>query len=143
MNELLNHFFQTNNKKELNSNLQKWIAAEKTKHLKKNPIKPVTKNEKKIAQIAEKQQKEVFQKVEKEILAKVVEVRKKKKVEDAQVAKEKANYVFKIGDRVRLIDGNAVGTVDKIEKQNIFINYGLFTTKAKIEQLELVEKGKK
>jgi len=143
MNELLNHFFQTNNKKELNSNLQKWIAAEKTKHLKKNPIKPVTKNEKKIAQIAEKQQKEVFQKVEKEILAKVVEVRKKKKVEDAQVAKEKANYIFKIGDRVRLIDGNAVGSVDKIEKQNIFINYGLFTTKAKIEQLELVEKGKK
>jgi len=75
-------------------------------------------------------------------LQKVVEVRKEKKIEATKIAKEKAAYVFKVNDRVRLVDGNAVGTVDKIEKNNIFINYGIFTTKAKVEQLELVEKAK-
>ncbi|NVK51576.1 MAG: DNA mismatch repair protein MutS [Flavobacteriaceae bacterium] len=142
VNELLNHYLQTNNKKQLNTELQKWIAAEKTKYLKKNPPKPKTKAEKKTAKVVEQKKKETLQKVEKEVLQKVVEVRKEKKKEAAKVAKAKANYVFKINDRVRLVDGNAVGTIDKIEKQYVFINYGLFTTKAKIEQLELVEKGK-
>jgi DNA mismatch repair protein MutS2 len=142
VNELLNHYFQTNNKKQLNTELQKWIAAEKTKHLKKNPPKPTTKAEKKTAKVVAQKKKESLQKVEKEVLQKVVEVRKEKKKEAAKVAKAKANYVFKVNDRVRLVDGNAVGTIDKIEKKNVFINYGLFTTKAKIEQLELVEKGK-
>lgn len=143
VNELLHHYFQTNNKKELNSNLQKWIASEKTKYLKKNPEKPKGKKEKKTLEITKQKQVEVLQKTEKEILKKVVEVRKVKKITEAKIAKEKAAYVFKVNDRVRLIDGNAVGTVEKIEKQNIFINYGLFTTKAKVSQLELVEKAKK
>lgn len=142
VNELLNHYLQTNNKKQLNTELQKWIAAEKTKYLKKNPPKPKTKAEKKTAKVVEQKKKETLQKVEKEVLKKVVEVRKEKKKEAAKVAKAKANYVFKINDRVRLVDGNAVGIIDKIEKKNVFINYGLFTTKAKIEQLELVEKAK-
>ena len=142
INELLNHYLQTNNKKQLNTELQKWIAAEKTKYLKKNPPKPKTTSEKKTAKVIAKKKKETLQKVEREVLQKVVEVRKEKKKEAAKVAKEKANYVFKINDRVRLVDGNAIGTIDKIEKKNVFINYGLFTTKAKAEQLELVEKGK-
>ena len=94
------------------------------------------------AKIVEKKKQEVIQQVEKEVLQKVVEVRKEKKVEATKIAKAKAEYVFKINDRVRLVDGNAVGTIDKIEKNNVFINYGMFTTKAKVEQLELVEKGK-
>lgn len=143
VNELLNHYLQTNNKKQLNAELQKWIVAEKTKFLKKNPPKPATKNEKKTAKIAEQKKQETIQKVEKEVLQKVVEVRKEKKIEATKIAKEKADYLFKINDRVRLIDGNAVGTIDKIEKQHVFINYGIFTTKAKAEQLELVEKAKK
>ncbi len=142
INELLNHYFQTNNKKQLNSELQKWIAAEKTKHLKKNPPKPKTKAEKKTAKVDQQKKKETLQKVEQEVLKKVVEVRKEKKKEAAKIAKAKADYVFKVNDRVRLTDGNAVGTIEKIEKKNVFINYGLFTTKAKVEQLELVEKGK-
>jgi hypothetical protein len=35
-----------------------------------------------------------------------------------------------------------VGTIDKIEKNQITLNYGQFTTLAKIAQIELVE-GKK
>ncbi len=143
VNELLNHYLQTNNKKQLNTELQKWIATEKTKYLKKNPIKPKTKAEKKTAKVVEKKKQEVIKQVEQEVLKKVVEVRKEKKIEAKKVATERANYIYKVHDRVRLIDGNAVGTIDKIEKKNVFINYGVFTTKAKIEQLELVEKAKR
>ncbi len=142
VNELLNHYLQTNNKKQLNTELQKWIATEKTKHLKKNPPKPKTKTEKKTAKVVAEKKKEVIQQIEKEVLKKVVEVRKEKKVEAKKEATARANYAYKVNDRVRLIDGNAVGTIDKIEKKNVFINYGIFTTKAKLEQLELVEKAK-
>ena len=143
VHELLNHYLQTNNKKQLNAELQKWIATEKTKHLKKNPPKPKTNAEKKTAKVVEKKKQEIIQQVEKEVLQKVIEVRKEKKIEATKIAKAKADYIFKINDRVRLVDGNAVGSIDKIEKNNVFINYGIFTTKAKVEQLELVEKATK
>ena len=143
VNELLNHYLQTNNKKQFNAELQKWIATEKTKFLKKNPSKPKTKTEKKTAKVVAEKKQETIKKVEKEILKKVVEVRKEKKIEATKIAKAKADYLFKVNDRVRLLDGNAVGTIDKIEKKHVFINYGIFTTKAKAEQLELVEKAKK
>mgnify|MGYP005991026161 CR=1 FL=1 len=142
INELLNKYFQTNNKKELSSNFLKWVTAEKTKHLKKKPVKPKTKIEKKIAKEVAQKQQEIIKKVEKEVLEKVVKVREEKKIEAKKIAKAKADYNFKINDRVRLIDGNAVGTIDKIEKKTVFINYGMFTTKASKEKLELVEKAK-
>jgi len=44
---------------------------------------------------------------------------------------------------VRLIDSNAVGTIEKIEKKSVEINYGLFTTKTSLDKLELVEASKK
>ncbi|MBL4643747.1 MAG: DNA mismatch repair protein MutS [Flavobacteriaceae bacterium] len=143
VNELLNNYFQTNNKKEFNTNLQKWIAAEKTKHLKKTPVKEKTKEEKRKDKRDIIKKQEVVKQIEKEVLQKVVEVRKEKKIEEKKEATARANYAYKINDRVRLIDGNAVGTIDKIEKKNVFINYGFFTTKAKLEQIELVEKAKK
>jgi DNA mismatch repair protein MutS2 len=141
-NELLNKYFQTNNKKELNTNFNKWVASEKTKHLKKNPVKPKTKTQKQKAKIVQKQLKETIEKVEKEVLQKVVKVREEKKKEAVKVAKEKANYQYKINDRVRIIDSNSVGTIDKIDKKNITINYGIFTTKTTVDKLELVEKAK-
>lgn len=142
-NELLNKYFQTNNKKELTTNFLKWSASEKTKNLKKKPAKPVSKAEKKKKQIEVKKKQEVVKQIEKEVLKKVVEVRKEKKIEAIKIAKAKSDYIFKVNDRVRLIDGNAVGTIDKIEKKYAFINYGVFTTKASVDKLELVEKAKK
>ncbi|WP_075343245.1 endonuclease MutS2 [Tenacibaculum agarivorans] len=142
LNELLNKYFQTNNKKELSANFFKWVASEKTKFTKKNPPKKKTKQEKAKEKETEAKQKQAIQKVEQEVLKKVVEVRKEKKEEAKKEAKARAEYVYKVGDRVRLIDGNSVGTIDKIEKKNAFINYGLFTTKTSIEKIELVEKAK-
>ncbi|CAM1358175.1 Endonuclease MutS2 [Tenacibaculum sediminilitoris] len=143
INELLNKYFQTNNKKELTANFFKWVTAEKTKHIKKNPPQKKTKTEKKQEKVATQKQQEAIKKVEKEVLQKVVKVREDKEKEAKKIAKERAAYVFKVNDKVRLIDGNAVGSIDKIEKKKAFINYGVFTTEAKIEQLELVERAKK
>lgn len=142
-NELLNKYFQTNNKKELSTEFFKWVAAENTKRIKKGPLKKQTKTEKKQEKIIDQKQKEAIKKVEKEVLQKVIKIREEKKEEAKKIAIEKAAYIYKINDRVRLIDGNSVGTIDKIEKKTVFINYGIFTTKAKLEQLELVERAKK
>ena len=135
INEFLNKYFQTNNKKELTANFLKWTAGEKTKYLKRNPskIKPkkteVNKNEKK-----------GIEQVEKEVLKKVAEVRKERKAEAKKIAQTKVNYVFKVNDKVRLEDGNAVGVIERIEKKKALINYGMFTTQADVSKLELVER---
>ena len=142
-NELLNKYFQTNNKKELNTNFNKWVADEKVKHIKKNPELPKTKSQKQKAKIVEKQMQETIKKVEKEVLKKVVEVRKEKKIEEAKIAKTKSEYNYQINDRVRIIDSNSVGTIDKIDKKSVTINYGIFTTKTTLAKLELVERAKK
>lgn len=141
-NELLNKYFQTNNKKELNQKFNKWVADEKVKYAKKNPIKLKTKSQKQKAKVVEKQLQNVIKKVEKEVLEKVVEVRKEKEIKAATVAKEKAAYVYKLNDKVRIIDSNSVGTIDKIDRKNITINYGIFTTKTTVDKIELVQKGK-
>ena len=142
MNEFLNKFFQTNNKKELLTSFNKWVADERVKHLKKNPEKPKTISQKQQAIIHKKRQEEIIKQVENEVLKKVVKVREEKKIEAEKVAKEKQNYHFKIHDRVRIIDSNSVGTIDKIDKKTVVINYGIFTTKTSVDKLELVEKSK-
>ena len=142
-NEFLNKYFQTNNKKELTTNFYKWVSDEKVKHLKKTPEIPATKSQKQQAKIVEKQLQQVIQKVEKEVLDKVVEVRQEKKVEAAKIAQEKSEYNYQINDKVRIIDSNSVGTIDKIDKKSVTINYGFFTTKTSVNKLELVEKAKK
>ena len=100
--------------------------------MKKNPLKPKTKSQKKQAKLVEKQLEEVIQKVENEVMKKVVEIRNIKNKEAEKLAKIKAEYVFKVNDRVRLIDGSSVGTIEKIEKKKAFINYGNFTTEASL-----------
>ncbi|MDG1172568.1 MAG: DNA mismatch repair protein MutS, partial [Polaribacter sp.] len=142
-NELLHKYFQTNNKKELTANFNKWFADEKVKHVKKNPSKPKTTSQKKKAIVVKKQLEEVIKKVENEVLKKVVVVRKEKKIAAAKIAKERAEYIYRVDDRVRIIGANSIGSIDKIDKKNITINFGNFTTKTSIEKLELVEKAKK
>ncbi len=143
MNELINKYFQTNNKKEFTADFNKWIAIEKTKHLKKNPPIPVTKAQKKQVKVEIKKVAEKLKSIEKEVVVEVVKVREQKKTEAIKVAKQKADYTFKTNDKVRITGSNACGTIDKIEKKNAFINYGFFTTKTTLNKLELVEAAKK
>jgi DNA mismatch repair protein MutS2 len=61
---------------------------------------------------------------------------KKAKKQKQEAVKEQEIVVFDIGDRVRMIDGVAIGTIDKIEKNKVVVNYGMFTTTVKKDYLE-------
>ena len=74
---------------------------------------------------------------------KIRKVRVQKQVEAKKIAKQRADYVFKTNDKVRIIGSNSCGLIDKIEKKNVFINYGIFTTKTTLNKVELVEAAKK
>ena len=142
-NELLNKFFQTNNKKELIAEFTKWATIERAKHLKKNPPIKKTKAQKKQQKIIAKKKQEVIEKVEKEILKEVVKVREVKKKEVEKIAKQKADYVFKVNDRVKILDSSTVGTIETIEKKTVTINFGFLTTKTTLNKLEIVEASRK
>ena len=58
-----------------------------------------------------------IEQVEKEVLKKVAEVRKKRKAEAKKIAQTKVNYVFKVNDKVRLEDGNAVGIIERSKRK--------------------------
>lgn len=142
INEITNRYFQTNSKKELFASFYKWVIIEKSKFIKNKPAQPSSKPAKKRLKEVEKKKKESLQKTEKEILQKVAVVREEQKEKEKQRAKEKASFVFKINDKVRFIDGKSCGVIEKIEKNNAFINFGIFTTKTKLSNLEFVEKTK-
>ncbi|MFI2743186.1 DNA mismatch repair protein MutS [Zhouia sp. PK063] len=94
----------------------------------------------------EKIEKKALQKkVEEEVQQKVEKIREKKKEEKAQqkaAPKPTPKVTLKIGDRVRLPDGKAVGSIDAIEKKKAIVNYGLFTTSVDLDKLELVQAKK-
>jgi len=143
INELTNLYFQTNNKKQLVANFLKWVQIEKVKYTKKKPLKKQTKKEKQVSQkISQAKQKKLKQ-TENEVLQAVEKVRKKIQKESKIKSKEIANYQYKVGDLVRLIDGRSQGVIDKIEKKSILINYGFFTTKTDKDKIELVKAAKK
>ena len=142
INELFNTYFQTNNKKKLITEFNAWVAAEKIKFAKRNP-KPVKSKVAKQKVTEQKRKEEAkIKATEKSVLKDVTKIRKEKKQKENIIAKEKANYVFKINDRVRLKDSKSVGTIESIEKNKVVINFGLFTTKTTTSKLELVEKAK-
>lgn len=130
VDDLSDRYFNNKRKKELIDELFKLVQIENSKR-KNVPAK------------LKKEQKKKEQRVKQEVKTVVDTIRKKKK-EQKQEAKAapKPKIVFNVGDRVRLIDGRAIGSIDKIEKNKVVINYGMFTTNVGIEQLELVESAK-
>lgn len=95
--------------------------------------------------VKEKKAQEVIQKkIVEEVTVKVEEIRQKKKEKKIKAAlvPEKPKMVLKIGDRVRMHDGKAIGTLEKIEKNKVVVNYGVFTSKVNLDLLEFVERPK-
>ncbi len=160
-NEILNRFFQTKNKKELRESFTKWSLIEQTKfeQQKKNKLrielnkkndqkeKPLSKRERTRInkELKERQllKEKALKKIEKEVLPEVKKVREEKEIIQREKALYIKDYQFKVNDTVRLVDGNAKGTIEKIERNTATINYGLFTAKTDISQIELVKKAKK
>ena len=79
-----------------------------------------------------------------EVAAKVEEIRKEKKEKKLSASRViiKPKAILKIGDRVRMLDGKAVGSIDKIERHKAIVNYGVFTSSVSLDSLELVEAKK-
>ena len=125
-------YFNTKNKKELVAEFLKIIEIENSKRKKATAKETIVKKAK---------EKEII----KEVAVKVEEIRaiKKEKKLSANLVIEKPKPILKVGDRVRMFDGKAVGSIDKIEKNKATVNYGVFTSKVSLEALEFVEKAKK
>lgn len=123
-------YFNNKNKKELLGEFLKIIEIENSKRK-----KATTKETKALIE----KKKEVIQ----EVTVQVEEIRKEKKEKKLKVVVEKPKPILKVGDRVRMLDGKAVGTIDSIEKNKVTVNYGVFTSKVSLEALEFVEAGKK
>lgn len=131
LDEMSDKYFNNKNKKDLIGEFLKVIEIENSKRRK------LTVKEKKEKEVKEKQ-------VIAEVKIKVEEIRKEKKEKKLKVKEvEKPKAVLKVGDRVRMTDGKAVGTLDAIEKNTATVNYGIFTSKVSIDSLELVEAKKK
>lgn len=125
---LAESYFNNKRKKQLMDELMKMVMIENSKRKKVAP--------KKSKEIKAKEKK-VLQEVEE----KVEEIRERKKEEKEKAKKlppPKPKVTLKIGDRVRMIDGRAIGTIETIEKNKAIVNYGMFTTNVSIEELEKV-----
>ena len=136
VNDLSEKYFNNKKKKELIGELLKIVEIENSKRKKEDA------REQKKKKAKERQLKQEVQKKIQPIREKKKEIKKK----EEQLRKQKANKPkakLKIGDRVRLEDGKAVGSIDNIEKGKAIVNYGMFTTSVGLEQLELVQAAKK
>jgi len=130
VNDLAEKFFDNKQKKQLMAELFKLVQIENSKR-------------KKVSVKQKKQTKAKEIQVKKEADVKVEIIRKKKKeAKKKAVVPEKIKPILKIGDRVRMHDGRAIGSIDKIEKGKAVVNYGIFTTNVNIAMLEFVEAEK-
>jgi len=130
VNDISEKFFNDRKKKVLFDELFKLVQIENSKR-KKQSVK-----QRKVEKTKEIQVKKEAEKKVEIIREKKKEAKKKAPIE------EKPKVTLKVNDRVRMHDGRAVGTIDKIEKKKAIVNYGVFTSNVNLDQLELVERVK-
>ena len=120
-------YFNNKQKRQLMDELMKMVMVENSKRKKLAP---------KAKKVVKAKERKVLQEVEKKV--EVIRVRKKKEKIEAKKVPPKPKVTLKIGDRVRMIDGRAIGTIDKLEKNKAVVNYGMFTTNVSVVELEKV-----
>ena len=128
IDDIAEKYFNNKDKKTLIGEFLKVVEIENSKR------KKISAKEKKVKEVVEKQ-------VIAEVKVKVEEIRTEKKENKikAKLIPEKPVVVLKVGDRVRMKDGKAIGTIEKIEKNKVSVNYGVFISKTNIESLEYVQ----
>ena len=126
INDLAERFFQNNKKRPLIADLLRLVESENAKRKRKTAAQA-------------KKDREIKKEVAKEVNQKLDGIRKekKKKKSSAPPPKPKPVVHLKVGDKVRMVDGKSVGSIDAIEKQKAIVNYGFFTTQVSIDQLEI------
>lgn len=125
---LAEKYHNNRRKKVLFDELLKLVMVENSKRKKVHPKNKKTVKAKKKA-------------IEQEVEKKVAVIRKKKKKDKEEAKKKppsKPREPLKVGDKVRMLDGRAVGTIDSIEKKKAIVNYGMFTADVRMDELEKV-----
>lgn len=125
---LAERYFNNKKKKVLIDELIKLVMIENSKRKKLHP---------KVKRVAKAQEMKIEQEVEKKV-ADIRKQKKEKKEADKKAPAPKPKVALKIGDRVRMIDGRAIGTIDSIEKKKAIVNYGKFTADVNMDELEKV-----
>ena len=128
IDDIAEKYFNNKDKKTLIGEFLKVVEIENSKR------KKISAKEKKIKEVVVKQ-------VIAEVNVKVEEIRteKKEKKIKAKLIPEKPVVILKVGDRVRMKDGKAIGTIEKIEKNKVSVNYGVFISRTNLESLEYVQ----
>ena len=127
VNDISEKYFENKKKRELMAELFKLVQIENSKR-------------KKVSAKQKRTEKQKERQIKQEAEKKVNVIRKKKKaIKQNEVVIEKPKPVLKVGDRVRMHDGRAIGSIDSIEKNKANVNYGIFTTNVSLDLLELVE----
>lgn len=128
IDDIAEKYFNNKDKKTLIGEFLKVVEIENSKR------KKISAKEKKVKEIVVKQ-------VIAEVNIKVEEIRVEKKENKikAKSVPVKPDVVLKVGDRVRMKDGKAIGTIEKIEKNKVSVNYGIFISKTNLESLEFVQ----
>ena len=126
LNDLAELFFQNNKKRPMIAEILRLVESENSKRKRKSSVQT-------------KKDNTVKKSLEKEVIKELVTIRREKKVKKEIPHKSKSIVVFKVGDKVRLLDGKSVGSIDAIEKKKAIVNYGIFTTQVNVDQLELVK----
>ena len=132
VNKAADRYFRDNKKRSLVSEIIRIVETENSKRKRKAAKEAKVERVKK-AKVAQEVQKEV------KVIREKKKVEKKKAVQKKQ---DKPKPILKLGDKVRMQDGKATGTIDKLEKNKAVVNYGIFTTNVSVDQLELVERKK-
>ena len=131
LDTLAKQYLNNKKKKPLMDELFKLVLIENSK------IKKTVPKTKEIKKVQKVKQQVIKQELEK----KVAVIRKNKKTEKEEAKKipaPKPKSLLKLGDKVRMTDGIAIGTIDKIEKKKAFVNYGTFKTKVNLAELEKI-----
>ena len=126
LNDLAELFFQNNKKRPLIAEILRLIESENSKRKRKSSAQT-------------KKANAVKKSLEKEVINDLATIRREKKEIKEIPPKSKSIVVLKVGDKVRLLDGKSVGSIDAIEKKKAIVNYGIFTTQVNMDQLELVK----
>lgn len=127
MNEWAEQYLKTKNKKKLIADFLKWVEIE---------------NSKKTETVAVQKKKEKI--VQKEIKKELKQNQTEIKLEQKKIKEKKEKQIetdiksLKPGVRVKLKDSNSIGTIDKIEGKKVVINYGHFTAKVSIFDIQKI-----
>lgn len=127
VSEMADVYFKNKSRKQLVAKFLKMVEMENAKKTEKHFEK-----KKKQKSVKQKLKKELSQKSEK-----IEAIQEKIEHKEKQATKQRISEL-KVGDRVRIKGSTSTGTIEKLERKNVVINYGKFMTKIHVNEIEKI-----